>query len=400
MIFFFLEKLRDILWNRRTIMSENFELPQFPEPYWRASTEFQSFPKLTSDIEVDVAIIGGGISGITTAYLLAKEGIKVAVLEAGNILNGTTGHTTAKITAQHDLIYDEFIQHLGEEKAQLYYKANHEALQFLKNKIQEYKIDCDFTEEDAYIYTQSDEYINKLETEFKAYERLGINGTYVESTPLPFETKAAIIMKNQAQFHPLKFLNQLIPHIQNANGLIYENTTAVDVEKGDNPKVITRDGHKITCKYVISCSHFPFYDGNGLYFTRMYAERSYVLAIKTEASYPGGMYISAEQPTRSLRYTMMNGEKLILIGGESHKTGQGICTIKHYEALQAFGDTYFGIKEIPYRWSTQDLITLDKVPYVGHLTANTLSFSLCFNPCTWQKKALTDSIHGQVLSPP
>ncbi|MBP0726361.1 FAD-dependent oxidoreductase [Bacillus sp. RG28] len=369
-------------------MFENNELPQFPEPYWRASTEFQSFSKLTSDIEADVAIVGGGITGITTAYLLAKEGVKVALIEAGSILNGTTGHTTAKITAQHDLIYDELIQKLGEEKANLYYKANDEALQFIKNKVNEYKIDCDLTAEDAYIYTNSDDYIRKLENEYKAYERLGINGEYVKSTPLPFETEAAIIMKQQAQFHPLKFLNNLIPSIQNAGGLIYENTTAVDIEKADNPQVITRDGHKITCKHVIICSHFPFY-ANGLYFTRMYAERSYVLAAKTEVDFPGGMYISAEQPTRSLRYTMMNGKKLVLIGGESHKTGQGISTIKHYEALQVFGDKYFGIKEIPYRWSAQDLITLDKVPYVGQITANIPNI---FVATGYRKWGMTNSV--------
>jgi len=345
-------------------------MPQFPEPYWRDSIELPSFSKMTEDIKVDAAIIGGGISGITAAYLLTKEGVKVALIDAGSILNGTTGHTTAKITAQHDIIYDELIQNVGEEQAKLYYEANNDALQFIRSLVTENKIDCDFTEEDAYIYTNSEQYITKVNNEFTAYEKLKINSVYVNSTPLPLQTKAAIVMKNQAQFHPLKYLAHLVQWITRAGGAIYENTTAIDVEEGNQPRVITRDGHKIMCDYVLSCSHFPFYDGAGFYFSRMYAARSYVLGVKTEKDYSGGMYLSAEEPKRSLRYTMMNGEKLVLIGGEGHKTGQGISTIKHYEALEAFSAETFGIKEIPYRWSAQDLVTLDKIPYIGHITSS------------------------------
>jgi glycine/D-amino acid oxidase-like deaminating enzyme/nitrite reductase/ring-hydroxylating ferredoxin subunit len=355
-------------------MNENYEfnisMPQFPEPYWRDSATVPSFPQLTEEIKADVAIVGGGISGITTAYLLVKEGLKVVLIDAGNILNGTTGHTTAKITAQHDLIYDEFISHFGEEKARLYYQANDDALQFIKNMVHEHQIQCDLTEEDAYLYTTSAQSIYKLNNESKAYEKLGINGGFAEHLPLPFEIRAGIVMKNQAQFHPLQFLSHLVKEITDAGGIIFENTTALDVEKGDKPRVVTREGYKITCDNLVCCSHFPFHD-EGFYFSRMYAERSYVLGVKTKKPYPGGMYLSIDDPTRSLRYTKMNGEKLILFGGESHKTGQGICTIKHYEALQAFAEETFGIEEIPYRWSTQDLITLDKVPYIGHITDNT-----------------------------
>ncbi|BAU29578.1 glycine/D-amino acid oxidase-like deaminating enzyme [Aneurinibacillus soli] len=355
-------------------MAENHsakaKLPQFPEPYWRDAKGLPSFPKLNYDIKVETAIIGGGISGITTAYLLAKEGVKVALIDAGTLLNGTTGHTTAKITAQHDLIYHELMQTIGKEQAALYYQANTNALHFIKNTVAEHKIECDLTEEDAYIYTNSEEYVSKLHDEFTSYQEIGIDSEYVESIPLPLQTKAAIVMKKQAQFHPVAYLFSLVRFITEAGGAIYENTTAVDIEEGSQPKIITREGHTITCDNAIICSHFPFYDGSGFYFSRMYAERSYVLGIKIKQDYPGGMYLSAENPKRSLRYTMMNGEKLVLLGGESHKAGQGICTFKHYEALQAFGAETFDIKEIPYRWSTQDLITLDKIPYIGRLTSN------------------------------
>ena len=301
--------------------------------------------------------------------MLIKEGFKVALLESSSILNGTTAHTTAKITVQHDLIYDELIGNLGEERAKLYYQANNTALNFIKNTIDKNKIQCDFTHEDAYIYTKDDNYIKKLHNEFKAYEKIGVNSDYLDKIPLPIDVKAALVVKNQGQFHPLKYLNNFVKYIKDHGGVIYENTQALDIEKEPSLRVITKDGYKVSCNNVVICTHFPFYDGMGLYFTRMYSERSYALGIKSEYDYPGGMYISAENPTRSIRYTPLNGEKLIIVGGENHKTGQSKCTLNHYNALKDFGNELFKIKEIPYRWSTQDLTTLDKVPYVGHINS-------------------------------
>lgn len=351
-------------------MSNERNMPQFPKPIWRDSVNIPRFSNLVEDIEVDVAVVGGGITGITTAYLLSKEGFKVAIVEAGELLNGTTGHTTAKITAQHGLIYDELIQNIGKEQAKLYYEASMDAIQFIKNTIEENAIDCDFSEEDAYIYTNSENYINQLKAEENAYKELGIEGAIVSQLPIDYPVKAALMMKNQAQFNPLKYLLPLIEYIQKAGGLIFENTTATDVDYGEKPIVITREGLKISCKFVCACTHFPFYDGLGFYPTRMYAERSYLIAIKPEKEITGGMYINAEQPTRSLRLMNFNGEKILLIGGENHKTGQGIPTIFHYEALEEFARENFGIKEFLYRWSAQDLTTLDKVPYIGRITNN------------------------------
>ena len=350
--------------------SETCRLPQFPEPYWRSSVSLPTFPTLAEDLEVDVAIVGAGITGLTSAYLLAKEGIKVAIIDAGKILNGTTGHTTAKITAQHGLIYDELINTLGLESAKLYYQANDEGLQFIKQLVQAQNIDCEFTNQDAYVYTNSDEYTQQLHNEYQAYKKLGIESEFSTSIEMPFDVKAAIIMKNQAQFHPLKYLLHLSNQITELGGQIFELTTAIDIENGPEPKVLTKDGFSIRCQQMIIASHFPFEDKLGLYFARMYANRSYVIAAKTNKEFPGGMYINAEKPTRSLRYTSINGEQLVLFIGENHRTGIGESMIQHYEALEAFAEETFGVKEILYRWSTQDLKTLDKVPYIGRLTEN------------------------------
>ncbi|MBD8071555.1 FAD-dependent oxidoreductase [Bacillus sp. PS06] len=351
-------------------MSFDQKLPESIEPFWREGLNIPEFPKLEKDLEVDVVIVGGGITGLTSAYVLVNEGLKVAVIEANKLVNGTSGHTTAKITAQHDLIYDEFIQHFGRSKARLYYEANIEALQFIKKTVEEHQIDCDFKEQDAYLYSTTDEYAEKIKTEAKAYKTLGIDGGIIDQIPFDIKVKNALVMKNQAQFHPVKYLAHLIKLITDKGGLIFEETVAVNVETGEKPTVITRDGKRATGGFVIACSHFPFFEGLGLYSTRMYADRSYVVAVKANTTYPEGMYLSVDQPSRSLRSASNNGEEVIIIGGGGHKTGQATDTMKEYNHLADFSEQVFEVKEMVNRWSAQDLTTLDKVPYIGELTTN------------------------------
>lgn len=350
-------------------MANNYEMPSFPESYWR-DYELPIFNKLTEDATFDVAIVGGGMTGITTGYLLAKEGLKVAIVEAGRILNGTTGHTTAKITAQHNIIYDEFISHFGEEKARQYYDANNDALNFIRRMIQTHQIDCDYSDQDAIIYANTEKGVNKVEQETKAYQKLGITHTTINSIPFDVDVQTGLVMHNQGQFHPLKYLNHLVKLFLEAGGTIYENTTAMDIDDGDKPQVMLRNGKKINCNYIVAASHFPFCDKKGLFFARMYVERAYILGVKTKKAFPGGMYISADTPTRSLRSTPIDGEELVLVSGDSHKTGQGIDTLKHYLALEQFAEDVLGIEEYKYRWSAQDIYTLDKMPYVGQITEN------------------------------
>ncbi|MCP8617352.1 FAD-dependent oxidoreductase [Salirhabdus salicampi] len=370
------------------------EMPKQPKSYWRDSVKFQQFNSLSEDIEVDVAIVGAGITGITTGYLLSKEGLKVAIIEAGSILDGATGYTTAKLTAQHGVVYDEFIQHFGIEKTRQYYESNMEAIRFVKDTIQEYNIDCDFSEEDAIVYATSENSLNNIQKEFKAYEKLGIERDFLHEIPFNIDVKGALVMKDQAQFHPLKFLQPLLQAYLQNGGLLYEKTTATNVEEGTVSKVVTLKGHKVSCKYVLSCSRFPFYDSKGHYYARLKPERSYLIGITTDTPYPGGMYINDDSPTRSLRYTTYNGEKLILVGGDRHKVGHGINTMKHYEALQQFAEDVLGIKEFKYRWSTQDLTTLDKIPYIGNITSNDPYVLVATG---YRKWGMSNSIAGSLL---
>lgn len=347
------------------------EFKDNPMPFWIASTPKTDYPALTEDINIDIAIVGGGLTGITSAYLLKKEGYKVALIDAGRIIEGTTGHTTAKITSQHGLVYSKILNNLGKEHAQQYADSNEAAIKFIANLIKEKNIECDFSWQSSYIYTKEDNYVEKIQKESETAAELGIKSTFLKEIPLPFKVKAAIRFDNQAQFHPRKYLLEIQKEIPGHGGYIFENTRIMDVKEGKPCTLVTEDGKIITAPKVIIASHYPCFDGKGMYFTRLYPERSYVLAVKIKEKYSGGMYITAEDPGRSLRSTNYNDEELVIIGGEHHKTGQGENMNNHYVNLKKFVMDTFTVTDIPWRWSTHDYSTPDDVPYIGNLTSNT-----------------------------
>ncbi len=347
---------------------ENQSFVDTPNSFWINSTPQTDYPRLEEDVHVDVAIVGGGMVGITSAFLLKKEGLKVAVIEADRILQGTTGHTTAKITSQHSLKYDRLQREMGDELARQYAQANEKAIHMVANIVQEYNIDCDFTWCPAYVYTQSQQYIKDIEDEARAASNLGIMASCVDKVPLPFKVEAALRFEHQAQFHPLKYLKALAQHILGEDSHIFEQSAAVDIQN-DPLAVVTRDGHKVTADKIIIATHYPFFDGGGLYVGRIYSEKSYIVAVRVKEKFPEGMFISAESPVRSLRSQPDKEGELVLIAGENHKTGDGQDLNKRYENLLDFANQTFDVSEALYRWSTQDCMTLDGVPYVGNLTA-------------------------------
>jgi len=346
------------------------QIAQFPNSYWH-SHQTPHFTPMTQDESTEVAVIGGGIVGIITAYLLTKAGKKVTLVEARDYFKGVTGHTTAKITAQHALIYNELIQTFGKEKARLYYEANRDGLDFIRETSKELGADCDFEEKDAIVYASSEKGQKQIEKEARAYETLEINGTLTlgQLNALPFETTAALTMPYQAQFHPVKFLEGLLDEVERSGGHIYDQTRAVKLSK--NKKMVSMEnGSVLTYDKVVVASHYPFNDFDGLYFSKLSINRSYAIAGKIKKPIPDGMYISAESPIRSLRSIHTdNGEDLFLIGGDSHQTGKSDPPNQvHFENLEAFGKEWFDLENVEYHWSAQDMTTLDKVPYIGQMT--------------------------------
>ena len=365
-----------------------------PQSYWMDSTPQTDYPVLNEDLKVDIAIIGGGIAGISAAYMLNQKGLNIAIIEADHILQGTTGHTTAKITSQHGLIYNQIKNQLSEELAKQYANANESAIRMIEKIASENNIDCDYVSQSAYVYTFRDEYVDKISDEAKVAASLGIKSSYLEEIPFPFSIKAALRFDNQAQFHPLKFLLPIAKRIASNGCQIFEQSRIVNIEEDGKYILITDQGKKVTAEKVIIASHYPCYNKQGLYFARIYSERSYVVAIKAKDKYPGGMYITAEDPGRSLRSQIYNHGELILVGGEHHKTGQGEDAVKHYEALIDFANDTFTVEDIPYRWSTQDCMTLDDLPYVGHFTSKTPNLYIATGYGKW---GMTNSIASAML---
>ncbi|WP_234121966.1 FAD-dependent oxidoreductase [Clostridium hydrogenum] len=341
---------------------------KYLKSYWIASTKSTNYPSLKEDIKVDVAIVGGGIVGITAGYLLRGQGIKVAILEASRILQGATGFTTAKITSQHGLTYDKLISSMGIECAKEYAEANESSIDFIENTIKELNINCDFERLPAGIYTNDDNYARDIEKELKAAERVGIKSKCIDRLPIDIPIKSALIFENQAQFHPRKYLMPLAEKIIESGNQIYENTEVYEVQHGNPIVLVIANGKRVTAKKVIICSHFPCYDGMGLYLTRLKPERSYAIAADIEEKFPKLMLINAEDPTRSLRAQRDGGRELVLIGGENHKVAHGDNLKEHYDNLEKFASDIFTVRDIPYRWSLQDYIAIDNVPYIGNIT--------------------------------
>jgi glycine/D-amino acid oxidase-like deaminating enzyme/nitrite reductase/ring-hydroxylating ferredoxin subunit len=373
---------------------ERIDFGRPPQSYWIASTLQNNYSALDHDLSVDLAIIGGGAVGISTAYMLCKKGLRIAILEADGILHGTTGHTTAKITSQHGLIYHKIESQIGMEQARQYADANETAIKTITQIIQENRINCDFLPQSSYIYTNEDDYIEQIGQESMAAAALGIEASYLDKIPLPFSVKAAVKFDHQAQFHPLKYFQALTTVLTKCGCEIYEQTRIVGIEKGSPYTLTTNSDKKITAEKVVIASHYPFYNKPRMYFARLWADKSYAIAIKAKEAYPGGMYISAEEPGRSFRRLQCEDEELVIIGGEHHKTGLSKDTNYHYQALADYANEIFTVKDIPYRWSTQDCMTLDSIPYVGQFKSSTPNLLIATGFGKW---GMTNSVASSLL---
>jgi glycine/D-amino acid oxidase-like deaminating enzyme/nitrite reductase/ring-hydroxylating ferredoxin subunit len=365
-----------------------------PTSIWLDTTPDTHFDALKQDLSTDVCVVGGGIAGLLTAYMLTEAGHKVVVVEAGRIVEDVTAYTTAKITSAHGAIYRYLIKNLGETKAKMYADANQIALKKIVSIIVNNKIDCDLVKQSAYIYTEKYRNVPMLKKEAHSAQRLGISATFVESTPLGFD-KGAIEYKNQAQFHPRKFLLFLAREISKT-GSIFENTRALDIKEGS---VITNKG-KITAKHIVIATHFPFYDKDRFY-TKLFPHRSYVLGLRLKSEVPEGMYFSIDGDRNTIRNFVYEDKKYLLIGGGTEKAGEDADTYKYYQNVKQYADARFKVDSIDYHWFTQDNRTLVRVPYIGKLSQENIYVTTGFGGWGMTTSAvsamiITDLISGKV----
>lgn len=321
---------------------------------WSESCEFDKREELKGDIETDILVIGAGIAGILTAYLLKQSGRQVILIDKDEIASGNTKNTTAKITTQHDLIYSKLIKEFGEEKAKQYAKANTKALKKYKEIIEKERIDCDFEEMPAYIYSLNE--IDMIKEEVEAAKSIGLDVEFVEKLNLPLDIKGAIKFNNQGQFNPLKFLKEISKEL-----VIYENTKAIKIEKN---LVETNKGN-IRANHIIVATHYPIMNEPGYYFMKMHQDRSYVIALENTDDV-NGMYIDYDKNGYSFR----NYKDLLLIGGISQRTGEN-AEGGSYKQLRDFAKTIYPNGKEKYHWSAQDCMTIDGIPYIGEYSYST-----------------------------
>jgi glycine/D-amino acid oxidase-like deaminating enzyme len=320
------------------------------ESLWSATAAFPRREPLAEDMHTDVLIIGGGIAGILCAWQLHQAGISYVLAEADTVCSGITENTTAKITAQHGLLYSKLIRRLGTETAKKYLQANEAAMGEYRKLCK--SIDCGFETKDACVYSLDNK--KKIEEECAALERLGCPAQWRSALPLPFPVAGAVLFPRQAQFHPLKFLSAISKDLH-----IYEHTRVLEVR---GRRALTDHGN-ITAEKIIVATHFPFLNKRGSYFLKQYQHRSYVLALEN-APDVDGMYVDEAQKGLSFR----NAEGLLLIGGGDHRTGkQG----GNWAELKRFAARYYPQAKERYRWATQDCMTLDGVPYIGPYSKHT-----------------------------
>jgi glycine/D-amino acid oxidase-like deaminating enzyme/nitrite reductase/ring-hydroxylating ferredoxin subunit len=325
-----------------------------------------AFPELDAEVRADVAVIGGGIVGITTGLLLSEAGVSVVLLESDRLVHGVTGHTTAKVTSQHGLIYDRLRSDFGLDAARAYGEANETALAWIADRVERDGIECDFRRRAAYAYATSSSERSQVESEADAAAAAGLPARMADTVPLPFAVEGAVRFDGQAEFHVRRYLLALVDALTAAGCRIFEHTRAVEVDSHRQPAVVKTAGGRVVADQVVVATHYPFLD-RSLAFARVHPERSYAIVCRIAGPPPDGMFISAGSPTRSVRAVPVAGEELLLVGGEGHRTGTGGDTEERYRRLEAFAREHWDVRSVDYRWSAQDNTTVDHLPYVGRL---------------------------------
>lgn len=317
---------------------------------WESGIELPEFPKLKGDLKTDVLVIGGGICGLLCAYELKQAGVNCALVEANRIASGVTTGTTAKITALHGLIYGDLLKKYGLETAEKYYYVNQNAVEKFAKTAQ--RADCDFQRKTAYTYSLQDR--EKIEREFSVLQRIGAKPEMQYQSPLPIPFAAAVGLQEQAQFHPLKFLNHICKDLQ-----IYEHTRVTEF----TPNYILCGKSKIFAKKIIVATHFPMLNKHGMYFLKLFQHRSYVLGIEG-APCPDGMYVDARDKGLSFR----SHKGVLLLGGGGGRTGK---PCGGWGELDRFRKKFYPQSQVKFQWATQDCISLDRIPLIGQYSPNT-----------------------------
>jgi glycine/D-amino acid oxidase-like deaminating enzyme/nitrite reductase/ring-hydroxylating ferredoxin subunit len=327
---------------------------------WDATSVIPPFDSLRNDLHVDVVIVGAGITGITAALLLAEKGRRVALLEKETLASGETGNTTAHITVAIDARYHYVKRHYSAEEARLVADASRASLEKIAELVQRYSIDCHFRRVPGYLYTEKRKHVAELKSEAAAAREAGLDAQYVDTVPLPFETRGAVLWPDQAQFHPREYIAGLARQAAAAGVQIFEHTFVTKVERG----VVETEHGRVTADAVFMATNVPI---GG--FTHVHVKaapyRTYAVSFAQDGAHPDGLFWDTADPYHYTRWQETDAGTFLIVGGEDHRVGEEEDTEGCFDRVVSYTRDYFGARPERHRWSGQVIEPHGGLPMIG-----------------------------------
>lgn len=337
---------------------------------WMATATVPEFPPLAGDLKADVCVVGAGIAGLTTAYLLSREGRQVVLIDALGIGAGETGRTTAHFFPP-DEWYVDVESGFGTDQARLVADSFTKATDLVESIIQQEQIDCGFERLDGYLYALPENGFKELDKEVEAARRAGVDVELLQQVPgLSFETGPCVRYKNQAQFHPLKYLSGLANAFVRNGGKIYCRTRALDVDGNKDMQTVRTSGGKIEAKAVVIATNTPFNDRVVMH-TKQAGYRTYVIGVRVpKGAVPRMLLWDTGDPYYYLRLQSADiaaDHDILIVGGADHKVGQDTHPEHRYDEIERWVRERFPMAQaVEYRWSGEVMEPSDGPAYLGH----------------------------------
>lgn len=312
----------------------------------------------------DVVIVGGGITGVSTALKLKQEGKKCIILEASNIGFGTTGGTTAHLNDFFDTTFSQAVSNFGLDNAKIFAKAGQDAIQLIKNNIQQFNIDCDFEHKSAYLFALDEKQDKQLKDIVEGASKVNHTMHFTREIPFPVPFVNGVLIPDQAQFHPVKYIKALCEAFLNLGGEILEDCLCENHEEQEDFIIVTTSKGKIRVRNLVYATHIP--PGKNVLSFVNAPYRSYAMAFSLKnKNYPAELGYDLVDPYHYYRTQTIGGETLLIAGGEDHKTGHAEDTGECFSKLENYVRKYFEVDLVYFSWSSQYYEPIDGFPYIG-----------------------------------